>query len=141
MVNFDDATEKHTRTWSKLAIHSWSSIQNINNWRFWIRKKNALLNHTLCTENIYFYAKDPHQTEHQFLITKREVAGLRHCNDSKAFIDCQNNLDDIYENNADYDQNKEYKILIAFDDMISDMISNKKLIQLLIWLAIKKLIQ
>ena len=28
----------------KMAIYSNSSIQNVNNWRFWIRKTNALLN-------------------------------------------------------------------------------------------------
>ena len=36
-------------------------------------------------------------------------------------------MDDIYEHIADYNPNKERKILIVFDDMIVDMISNKKL--------------
>ena len=35
-------------------------------------------------------------------------------------------MDDIYKNFKEYNPNKENKILIAFDDMIADMLSNKK---------------
>ena len=35
-------------------------------------------------------------------------------------------MDDIYINIKDYNPNKKRKILIVFDDMIADMISNKK---------------
>ena len=34
---------------------------------------------------------------------------------------------DIYKNINDFNPNKNWKILIAFDDMIVDMLSNKKL--------------
>ena len=34
---------------------------------------------------------------------------------------------DIYKNIEDYNPNKKRKILIGFDDMIADMLSNKKL--------------
>ena len=36
-------------------------------------------------------------------------------------------MDDIYKNIEEYNPNKELKILIAFDDMIADMLSNKYL--------------
>ena len=36
-------------------------------------------------------------------------------------------MDDIYKNIEEYNRNKKRKILILFDDMIADMISNKKL--------------
>ena len=36
-------------------------------------------------------------------------------------------MDDIYKNIEVYSTNKKRKILIAFDDMIADMLSNKKL--------------
>ena len=36
---------------------------------------------------------------------------------------------DIYKNIEDYNPNKNCKKLIVFDDMIDDMLSNKKLIQ------------
>ena len=38
-------------------------------------------------------------------------------------------MNDIYENNKEYNPNKKRKILIVFDDMIADMASNKNLIQ------------
>ena len=36
-------------------------------------------------------------------------------------------MNDIYKNIEDYNPNKERKILIVFDDMIADMLSNKKI--------------
>ena len=36
-------------------------------------------------------------------------------------------MHDLYKNISDYNPDKENKILIFFDDMISDMINNKKL--------------
>ena len=59
------------------------------------------------------------------LINKRESAGLKYLNDSKAFIDCLNDVDDIYKNIEEYNPNKKWKILIVFD-MIANMLSNKK---------------
>ena len=36
-------------------------------------------------------------------------------------------MDDIYKNIEEYNPNKKRKLLIVFDDMIADMLSNKKL--------------
>ena len=38
-------------------------------------------------------------------------------------------MDGIYKNIEDYDPHKKWKILTVFDDMIADILSNKKLIQ------------
>ena len=73
------------------------------------------------------YAKDPYEDKYQFLIKKRESIGLKHFNDPKAFIEYSNDMHDIYKNINNYNPNKENKILIVFDDMIADMINNKKL--------------
>ena len=35
-------------------------------------------------------------------------------------------MDDIYENIDDYNPNRQRKILIVFDDMIADIMTNKK---------------
>ena len=94
------------------------------------KKKNSLLNlvnQKLYTDQIYLYVKDPYEVEYQFLINKREGAGLKHYNDSKAFIEHSNDMDDIYEKVEEYNPNKECKILIVFDDPIADMLSNKNL--------------
>ena len=60
------------------------------------------------------------------LINKREIAGLKYLNDSKAFIEYSNDMDDIYKNIKEYNPNKKRKKLIVFDDMIADMLRNKK---------------
>ena len=57
---------------------------------------------------------------------KRECVGINHLNDSKAFIEYSNDMY-VYKNIDNYNPNKENKILKVFDDMIADMINNKKL--------------
>ena len=61
------------------------------------------------------------------LINKRDSTGFKYLNDSKAFIECSNDMDDIYKNIEEYNPNKKQKILIVFDDMIADMLNNKNL--------------
>ena len=65
--------------------------------------------------------------KYQFLINKRESIRLKHFNDPKAFIEYSNDMHDVYKNISDYNPDKENKILTVFDDIIADMINNKKL--------------
>ena len=60
-------------------------------------------------------------------INIREKLGLKRFNDPKAFIEYSNDMQYIYKNIDDYNPDEENKILIIFDDMIADMIHNKKL--------------
>ena len=53
--------------------------------------------------------------------------GLNHFNDLKAFMEYSNDMQDVYKNIEDYNPIKKRKILIVFDDMIANMISNNKL--------------
>ena len=53
--------------------------------------------------------------------------GLRHLNDPKAFIEYSNDMQYVYKNIEEYNIGKKHKVLIVFDDMIADMINNKKL--------------
>ena len=73
------------------------------------------------------YAKDPYEDKYQFLINKRKSIGLKHFNDPKAFIEYSNDIHDVYKNINNYNANQENKILIVFDDMIANMINNKRL--------------
>ena len=57
------------------------------------------------------------------MIKKRENAGIKHLNDSNAFIECSNTMDDVYENIDDYNSNRQRKNLIVFDGMIADIMS------------------
>ena len=76
---------------------------------------------------IYLYAKDPYKAKYQFLINKRESTALKHFNDPKAFIEYSNDMQDIYRTKDEYSQGENRKILMVFDDMIADMINDKKL--------------
>ena len=60
------------------------------------------------------------------MIKKREFVGIKYCNDPNAFIECSNRMDDIYQNINDYNPSRKRKILIVFDDMIADIMRNKK---------------
>ena len=48
-------------------------------------------------------------------------------NDQNAFIECSNTKDDVYENIHHCNFSRKRKILIVFDDMIVDIITNKKI--------------
>ena len=87
-----------------------------------------LINSQLDIDKIYLYAKDPYEAKYQFLINKRENTGLNHFNDPKALIEYLNDMQDVYKNIDEYNADKERKILTVFDNMIGDMINNKKLI-------------
>ena len=60
------------------------------------------------------------------MIKNRENAGIKHVNDSNAFIEYSNTMDDVYKNIDGYNPNRRRKILIIFDDMIADIMTNKK---------------
>ena len=86
-----------------------------------------LISHQPGIGKIYLYAKDPFEGKYQFMIKNRESTGVKHFNDSEAFIEYSNDMDDIYKNIEECNPNKVCKILIVFDNVIADMLSNKKL--------------
>ena len=92
-------------------------------------KTNALLNLIKQQDDIdkiYLHAKDLSKPKYDFLIEKRENAGIKHLSDLNAFIECSNTMEDVYENIDDYNLTRKRKILIVFDDMVGDIISSKK---------------
>ena len=94
-------------------------------------KTNALLNliqkdNNNFIDKIYLYAKDLEEPKYQLLIKKRENAGIKNLNDPNAFIEYSNTMEDVYENIDDYNLKRKRKVLIVFDDMIADIMTNKK---------------
>ena len=92
-------------------------------------KINALLNlieNQPDIDKIYLYTKDPYEAKYQYLINTREGVGINHFKDFKAFIEYSNDMHDVYKNINHYNPDKEKKMLILFDEMIADMIQNKK---------------
>ena len=58
------------------------------------------------------------------MINKRGDAGIKNLNNPNAFTECLNSMDDVYENNITQIEIK--KVLIVFDDIIADIMGNKK---------------
>ena len=66
------------------------------------------------------------EPKYQFLIKKREDLGIKHLNDSKVFMEYSQCMDDVYNNINDNNPNRNRKILIVFDDAVSDIVTNEK---------------
>ena len=66
------------------------------------------------------YANDPYEENYQFLINKQESVGLKYFNDSKVFIEHSNEMEEICKTIEEYILNKKRKVLIAFNDMLSN---------------------
>ena len=129
MINFDDYTNEnkteHNRNWSYIPNKPYRILIIGGSGS---GKTYALLNlieDQPYIDKIYLYAKDPYKAKYQYLINKRESAGLKLFNDAKAFIEYSNDMQDLYKNIEEYVVDKERKILIVLDDLIADVIKTK----------------
>ena len=92
-------------------------------------KTNALINlinEQKDIDQIYLYARDLGEPKYEYFIKKRKDAEIKHVNNPNAFIECSNTMDDVYDNIDDYNSNRRRKILIILDEMIADIMKNKK---------------
>ena len=107
-----------------------------NNWPFRMliiglsgsSKTNTLLrliNNLHPIDKIYLYAKDIHEPKYEYLINKREQAGIKNLNDPHAFIEYSDDMNDVLNDINNYNKNRDKKVLIVFDDMIADIECNK----------------
>ena len=87
------------------------------------------LNNTNPIDKIYLYAKDLSEPKYEFLIKSRENAGIQHFNNPTAFIEYSNNMNDVFTNIDEYNITRTRRVLIVFDDMIADIMSDKNLKQ------------
>ena len=84
-----------------------------------------LINNLNPSDKIYFYAKGIHEPKYEYLINKREQAGIKNLNDPKAFIEYSDDMDYVLDDINNYNKNRDKKVLIFFDDMIADIEYNK----------------
>ena len=85
-----------------------------------------LIEHYHPIDKIYLYTKDTNEEKYQYLIKKREQAGIKNLNDPRAFIEYSNDMNDVLENINNYNKNRDKKVLIIFDDMIADIMRSEK---------------
>ena len=97
MINLDSITNEN----SKEHNEKWQNIPG-HPYRIWLisggsgsGKTNALINsinEQNNTDKIYLYARDLSEPKYEYLIKKREDAGIKHLNDPNAFIECSNTM-------------------------------------------------
>ena len=58
---------------------------------------------------IYLYARALNGPKYEYLIKKREDAGIKLLNNPNAFIECSNTMDDVYGNINDYNPKRDKK--------------------------------
>ena len=124
MLNFDKIigvkTEENNRYWPEIPNFPYRLLINGGSGT---GKTNALLNllsYQDGIDKIYLYVRDPYEDKYQYLIRKRQDTGIRHFNDPNAFIEFSSNINDVYQNIDDYNPRKNKKIVIIFDDMITE---------------------
>ena len=130
MINLDSITnennKEHNEKWPYIPDHPYRILIIGGSGS---GKTNALI--TLINEQddigkMYLYAKDLSEPKYEILIKNCKNTGIKHFNDPNAFIECSNTMDDVYENINDYNPSTKRKILVVFDDMIADIMTNKK---------------
>ena len=87
--------------------------------------RNLLKHQRPDIDKIYLYGKDPFESKCQLLINRIEKVGSENLKNQKALIHSSQTIDDVYEN-KDYNPTKKKRMLIVFDDMTTDMESNRK---------------
>ena len=108
-----------------------------NNWPFRMLiigpsgsvKTNTLLhliNNLHPIDKIYLYAKDLCEPKYEYLINKREQAGIKNLDDPHTFIEYSDDMNNVLDDINNYNKNRDKKVLIVFDDMIADIEYNKK---------------
>ena len=130
MINLDNITnennKKHNEKWPYIPDHPCRILIIGGSGSGKTNTILNLINEQHDIDKIHLYARDLNETKYKILIKKRENAGRKHLSDPNAFIECSNMMDDVYEDIHNNNLSRKRKILIIFDDMIADIMKNKK---------------
>ena len=130
MINLDNIVnndnQQHNEKWPYIPDHPYRILIIGGSESGKTNTLLNLINEQKDIDKIYLYTKDLSESKYKHLINNRKNTGIKHLNDSKSFIECSNTMNDVYENIDNYNPNRKRKILIVFDDMIADIMTNKK---------------
>ena len=130
MINLDNIVnnnnEEHNEKWRYIPDHPYRILVIGGSGSGKANTLLNLINEQKDIDKIYLYAKYLSKPKYEYLIKNRENAGIKHLNDSKAFVEYSNTMNGVYENIDNYNPNRKRKVLIVFDDMIADIMINKR---------------
>ena len=99
MINFDNYANEnkteHNSNWPYIPDHPYRILITGGSGSGKTDALLNLINNQPDIDKIYLYAKDPYEAKYQFLINKRESTGLKHFNDSKAYIEYSDDIKDL----------------------------------------------
>ena len=141
MINLDsivnDNTKKHNEKWPYIPDHPYRILIIDGSGSGKTNTLLNLINEQRNIDKIYLYSKDLSESKYEHLINNRENSETKPLNDPKAFIEYSSTMDDVYKNIDHYNINRKRKVLIVFDDMIADIMTNKKFQLIIIELFIR----
>ena len=130
MINLDSITNEnnkvHNKKWPYIPDHPYRILIIGGSGS---GKTNALImltNKRNDIDKMYLYARYMSEPKYEYLIKTRKDIGIKYVNNPNAFIECSSTMNDVYENINDYNSNRRRNILIVFDGMIADIVTNKK---------------
>ena len=130
MINLDSITnennKKNNEKWPYIPDHPYRILIIGGSVSGKTKALINLINEQNDIDKTYLYARDLSEPKYKYLIKKRENTGIKHLNNPNVFIECSNTMDDVYENIDDYNPSRKRKILIVFDQMIADIMTDKK---------------
>ena len=125
MINLDSITKEdnkeHNKKWPYIPDHRYRILIIDGSGSGKTNALIKLINEQHDIDKIYLYRRDLSESKYEYLIKKREDAGIKHVNNPNAFMKCSDTMDDVYENINDYNPIRKRKKLIVFDDLIADI--------------------
>ena len=98
MINLDNIlknNKEHNEKWPYIPDHSCRILINGGSESGKTNTLLNLINEQKVIDKICLYAKDLSEPKYEYLIRNRENTGIKHLNDSKAFIKCSNKMNDV----------------------------------------------
>ena len=111
MINLDSITNENnkwnTEKWTFITDYSYRILIIGSSGSGKTNTLHNLISQQDDIDKIYLYTKELSELKYEFLIKNRENVGIKYLNDSNAFTECSNTMDDVYENIDDYNPNRK----------------------------------